>query len=161
LNRIAGPRPVATTKKNQSSLPLPLPTWSSRYSALRVHSEGALVYVAAEPNKPPNPSDFIENENQWLRDEPFLVTNNNKHFVVVESANSEDVGKAAMQVLKSKHPQYDFVLYAPYDGNPNYGIMMASWASYDIAKKALAVAKKINPSAFIWSCRYTGESCWH
>jgi hypothetical protein len=110
---------------------------------------------------PPNPSDFIENENEWLRKPPFQVTNNNKNFVIVGSAPDETSGKAAIEMLKLKHPQYDFALYAPYDGNTNYGIMMATWAPSDIAKKALAVARTINPKAYIWSCRSLRNTCWY
>ena len=168
LSRVSGPQPVVSTKKgNQSFLPLRLPMLSSRYGTLRAGNKSILVKVGEQPATPPNPlgyralspSDFIENENEWLRKQPFQVTDNNKHFVIVESFGNENDGKAAIKILKEKHPKYDFTLYAPYDGNTNYGIMIATWASFGIAQKALAVAKTINPTAFIWSCRSTGDTC--
>lgn len=99
-------------------------------------------------------------EMEYLRDAPFVVTKANKHFVMVASASSLDAAIREMNRLKSKAPQYDFVVYGPYQGNPNYAIMMATWVPFAVAKDALENAKKdVSPGSMIWSCRSEGDSC--
>jgi len=46
------------------------------------------------------------------------VTDTNKYFVIVGSARTREDGLRLMNKLKSKAPQYDFALYAPYGDNP-------------------------------------------
>ena len=100
------------------------------------------------------------NKENYLREAPFVVNQANKHFVVVASASSRDGAISEMKRLKLKAPQYDFVVYAPYGSNPNYAIMMATWAPMEIAKEALNNAQQdVAPDAFIWSCRSEGSSC--
>jgi hypothetical protein len=95
----------------------------------------------------------------YLNPAPIFITDKNKYFVIVASASTEGEGNKRLSELKSNHPAYDFELYAPYGSNRSYGIMIASWVSRERANEALAAAKKIEPTSFVWSCRGAGEEC--
>ena len=156
--RAAGPQPIASTatsrrdsvpstpqdqpggdKKSQWMMPVQL-------VAMRDGPSGD------EPRK-------ISWADIYLNPVPILITDKNKYFVIVGSASTEGEGTKKLAELKSKHPAYDFELYAPYGSNISYGIMIASWVSRERANEALGAAKKIEPTSFIWSCRGTGEEC--
>ncbi len=88
------------------------------------------------------------------------MNDNNKYFVVVGSARTEEEGLRLMKRLKTKAPQFDFVLYAPYGENQYYGVMMATWVPRGVALEALKLARRhVAPDAYLWACRSSGESC--
>lgn len=153
---------VATTKKNSSRSPrygppvmLASMDFEPRQYTLSTGWNGGISnislcnYYLAENNHP-----------EFLREPPFVVTKANKYFVIVSSAPSRDAAIAEMHRLKRKAPQYDFVVYLPYKDNPNYAIMMATWVPYDVARKALELAKRdVKSDAYIWACRREGDGC--
>jgi hypothetical protein len=74
-----------------------------------------------------------------------------QYFVIVKSVKSEDEGKTAIAKLRHSFPKYDFALYAPYEGNPWWGIMMAAWVPKSDAQQVLKVAKtEVSPDSYIW-----------
>lgn len=93
-----------------------------------------------------------ESESEFLAEAPYFVNDTNKYFVIMGSAGSERAGRRMMNNYKNAAPQYDFLLYGPYSGNPAYAIMIATWVSSDIAKRAqaegLAVIKKMKKDNF-------------
>jgi hypothetical protein len=96
----------------------------------------------------------------FLRDRPYYINKYNKYFVIVGDASTREEGMSAMNRLKKKAPQFDFVLYEPYGTNTNYGIMMATWVPREVALEALQLARhQVARDAFIWACRSTGDSC--
>ena len=110
---------------------------------------------------------FDEFESEFLAGAPYVVNDTNKYFVIVGSAASKSAGVKMMNKFKMASPEHDFALYPPYRGNLNYGVMIASWVSRDVAMKAqaegLEVAKKAlkddfkekRDTPFIW-CYPTG-----
>ena len=125
-----------------------------QYANLRNIDEGISVqpvdHHVDEPDKSVN----------YLREVPFVVTDANKNFVMVSSVKSEQDALKEVKRLKRKAPQFDFVAYAPYRGNPNFAIMMATWVSDSVAKAALEDAKTfVNTDSIIWSCRDRGSYC--
>lgn len=106
------------------------------------------------------PADNGAAARDYLRETPYVVTRANKYFVMVASVGSLEDARSEAQRLKRKAPQFDFVVYSPYDGNPNYAIMMATWVPRDVAEAALADAKEfVSRGSIIWSCRSEGDSC--
>jgi len=88
-----------------------------------------------------------------LREPPFVITKRNRHFAMVGSADDLATAKKTANDFKKKHPQFDFVAYDRYEGNP-YSIMMATWVSYAVAAKAVEFAKiHIQHDSLVWSCR--------
>ena len=115
---------------------------------------GAELVLAANHSSEPGASQ------KYLRDVPFLVTRGNKHFVIVSSVKSYEGALSEVRRLKSRAPQFDFVAYGPYKGNPYHAIMMATWVPYSVAKDALANAREfVNRDSYIWSCPDEGENC--
>lgn len=100
-------------------------------------------------------------ETEYLRDVPYYITKANRNFVMVASVGSAEEAFATVRRFKEKAPQFDFVAYAPYDEEkPSYAIMMATWVSWSVAKRALADAREhVAPDAIIWSCRGLGDRC--
>jgi len=154
-----GPQPISSTAApRQNTAPPAPPDRSGRGKKSQwvlpvqlVSSEGA----SNEQNKPQK----ISWADIYLNPVPIFITDENKYFVIVGDALSEAEGKKKLSDLKSKYPAYDFELYAPYGSNKHYGIMIASWVSKERAAEALAAAKKIDRTSFIWSCRSKGDSC--
>ena len=117
-------------------------------------------YPAMSPMMFADSHNSQEDQTDFLREPPFVVTRANKHFVMVASARSYETAVSEIKRLKRKAPQYDFVVYAPYRSNTNYAIMMATWVPYDLAKRVLELAKRdVNPGSIIWSCRSEGNDC--
>lgn len=113
--------------------------------------------VLAQDNLPLN---LPKPQTEFLRDAPVFVNNSNKYFVIVGSSSTKEDGISLMNRLKKKAPAYDFELYEPYGENSHYGVMMATWVPYDVAKEALQLARRyVAPDALIWSCRSSGDSC--
>ena len=107
-----------------------------------------------------NHADEPETTGKYLRDPPFLITRGNKHFVIVSSVRYEKDLLSEIRRLKVKAPQFDFVAYAPYKGNPYHAIMMATWVCYSVAKEALENAQKfVKSDSYIWSCPSEGDNC--
>ena len=114
LSRVNGPQPVATTKeKNSSSGSRHLRSNLSRYANSGLPARNLLVLVGTTPLTQPNPKDFIEEETGWLRQQPFYITEKNKHFVIVASAPDEAAGKLELKtsnrnilnmISRSMHP---------------------------------------------------------
>jgi len=97
---------------------------------------------------------------KYLRDPPFLITKGNKYFVIVSSVKTYEGALSEVRRLKLKAPQFDFVAYAPYGDNTFYGIMMATWVRYSVAKEAVANAKKyVAGDSYIWKCPNEGDRC--
>jgi hypothetical protein len=162
LTQVVGPRPVSTTASSPREIRTPPPEeqlgiqkrsrWNRAggYQLALFDNESNLFYIT---DKKPSWADI------YLNPLPVWITEGNKYFVIVGSVGDEAAGKKQMSQLKAKNPEYDFELYAPYGSNKYYGIMMASWASKQRANEALAVAKRIERTSFIWSCRDTGDTC--
>jgi len=152
LARALGPRPVERTDAAKQS------RRSGRNEPIVLaSSDPSAMFLLAQ-----NQSGFQLPTVQtgFLRDPPFYVNDSNKYFVIVGSARSHEAGVRLMNRLKSKAPQYDFALYAPYGDNPYYGVMMASWVPRDVALQALRLARRdVAADAYLWACRSSGESC--
>jgi hypothetical protein len=152
LSRALGPTPVARTDSGKQS-------WRDGRKGLIVlassDSSAPLLVAQKEPDfELPKP------QTGFLRDPPFYVNDANKYFVIVGSARTRQDGLRLMNQLKSKTPQYDFALYAPYGDNPYYGVMMASWVPRDVAAEALRLARRdVARDAYLWACRSSGQSC--
>jgi len=150
---VQGPTAVARTgstiKRSQNS---------GLGSLVLVSAAGTSTYFVLSQNN--SPLDLTKPQTEFLRDPPVFINNSNKYFVIVGSAPTKEDGISLMNRLKNKAPTYDFELYAPYDGNSYYGVMMATWTPYDVAKEALQLARRfVAPDAFIWSCRSSGDTC--
>jgi hypothetical protein len=152
LTRALGPTPVARTDARQQSR--------------RDGRRDLIVLASADPSAIPllaqNEQSFELPEPQtgFLRDPPFYVNDSTKYFVIVGSARTREEGLRLMNQLKSKAPQYDFTLYAPYGDNPYYGVMMASWVPRDVALEALRLARRdVARDAYLWACRSSGQNC--
>jgi len=112
-----------------------------------------------------------ESESEFLAEAPYFVNDTNKYFVILGSAGSKKAGIGMMNNYKKAAPQYDFALYPPYRGNPAYAVMIATWVSGNIAKKAqaegLAVVKELmkddfvakRDTPYIWCYPYGISSC--
>ena len=158
---------VASTKDQARGIAPRLGTYTANVDPMRIRDGVILAgFVVAPPNRSGRPAEWVAGEAveyrhaDFLLDPPIFITKANKNFVMVASASSQEAAIREMNRLKHKAPQFDFVVYAPYRGNPNYAIMMASWVSYSVAKQALELAKKhVNPGSIIWSCRSEGTSC--
>ncbi len=135
------------------------------YRAARVDLEGFGMLMHGLQENPARGSASTAADNgaaarDYLRETPYVVTRANKYFVMVASVGSLEDARSEAQRLKRKAPQFDFVVYSPYDGNPNYAIMMATWVPRDVAEAALADAKEfVNRGSIIWSCRFEGDRC--
>jgi hypothetical protein len=167
-----GPVVADTRKKKKNSSWSPPVRWSPAVtrseqspdtlaSAQAISWRGLLMSVSDTriPPPPPLPDEPLAS-NGYLRDAPYVVTRANKYFVIVGSVSTLEAGLAEMDRLKRRAPNYDFVLYEPYGDNIRYGIMMATWVSFDVARKVLALAKRnVNPQSYIWACRHEGNRC--
>ncbi|AAZ27756.1 hypothetical protein [Colwellia psychrerythraea] len=96
-----------------------------------------------------------------LQDPPYIITNSRKYFTIVYSTPDFAEAKRKAKRLKRKFPELDFVVYDKYPDNANYGIMMATWTSKEIANRAAKFAKEhIRNDSFVWHCRGTdGMTC--
>jgi hypothetical protein len=104
--------------------------------------------------------DMVDKPSDYLRETPFVVTDANKNFVMVSSVSSEQDAIKEVKRLKRRAPQFDFIAYGPYRGNPSYAIMMATWVSDSVAAAALKDAKEfVSAGSIIWSCRERGSYC--
>jgi len=122
----------------------------------RQFSSDARDQYVLNGNSPGEPETTFD----YLRESPFFVTKANKFFVIVSSVKSYDDALKEIRRLKAKAPQFNFVAYAPYKDNPYYGILMATWVRYSVAKEALENAKKfVKSDSYIWSCPNEGDSC--
>jgi len=102
----------------------------------------------------------VTTTSNFIRELPYVVNKANKHFVMVASVGSPQDAINEAKRLKRRAPQFDFVAYSPYAGNPSYAIMMATWVPWTVAKQALADAQKyVNSGSLIWSCRKEGSNC--
>ena len=107
-----------------------------------------------------NHVDTMDAPSEYLRGTPYVVTNANKNFVMVSSASSKQRAIEAVKTLKRDAPQFDFIAYAPYRGNQNFAIMMATWVPWTVAKAALKDAVEAGlTGSMIWSCRSRGSNC--
>jgi SPOR domain len=153
LKRVEGPAEVARTNSRiRSSGPAPLrePVLAAvpAINPVRWTVGGVELTQAGATNE------------EFLRDPPAYVNESNKYFVIVGSVPSEQGAVRLMNRLKAKAPKYDFVVYMPYGGNPNYAVMMATWVSKEVADKALRAARaEVVSDAYLWACRSSGESC--
>ena len=154
LSRALGPAPVARTDAPKQSRLDRTENPAALAAARPMFKFVAQGYTGSElPLISPPRTGF-------LREAPFYVNDYNKYFVIVGAAASREEAVKLMNKLKAKAPQHDFVVYAPYGSNTNYGVMMASWAPRDVATEALRQARKdVAADAFLWSCRGSGESC--
>ncbi len=154
---------VATTRRRRSSL------WHSPTRNVGLARRPATTGLSmrwrfmrvdeSQPVVPPPPPPGKE-EDEFLREAPYVVTRANKYFVIVGSAPTREAGIAEMERLKKRAPRYDFVLYEPYGDNTSYGIMTATWVPLDVARRALAVARRdVNPHSYLWACRHEGREC--
>lgn len=144
FERVLGFRAVASTRERQDSSGLP-----TGRTVTGSRSQGLLVLVGQAEDLP-----------DLLNEPPFLITDSNKHFVIVGSVDSLEGAIGEMERLKRKAPQYDFEVYAPYEGSAYHSIMMATWVSREVAEMAVDLAKRdVKGDAFIWACRSTGETC--
>lgn len=147
--RVSGPVPVARTDGHKRG-------WRDGQGDLIVLASAAMPLVAH--NDPGYK--LREPQRSFLREPPFYVNDSNKYFVIVGSSPTREEGLRLMNRLKSKAPQFDFALYKPYGSNSYYGVMMASWVPYDVAVKALQLARRyVASDAYVWACRSSGESC--
>ena len=160
LSRAIGPRPIASTA-TQTRTTAPPPPEEQIKGEKHSRSGSWKSYVQLVTARAPAPIQIrnVAWADIYLNPVPFFITDKNKYFVIVSSVRSETQGKQKMSDLKSRYPAYDFELYAPYGANPYYGIMIASWVSRERAAEALAAAKKIEPTSFLWACRGSGERC--
>lgn len=102
----------------------------------------------------------IDTPSDYLRETPYVVTDANKDFVMISSVGSQEDAIKEVKRLKRKAPQFDFIAYGPYRGNPNFAIMMATWVSNSVAQAALKDAQKyVSRGSMIWSCRERGSYC--
>jgi len=157
--RALGPQPISSTAASRRDIAPPAPPdqlGGEKKSQWIIPVQlVAMQDNSTEHNKPQK----ISWADIYLNPVPIFITDKNKYFVIVESASNEAEGMKRLSELKSRYPTYDFELYAPYGSNAYYGIMIASWVSRERATEALAAAKKIERTSFIWSCRSTGDRC--
>jgi hypothetical protein len=160
LAPVMGPRAIASTAPmNRGQVRPPQEQLrGTKRSGLNVET-ARIVLVAMSGAKIPNARSDASWADVYLNPTPLLITDKNKHFVIVGSAPNEAAGRKLMNDLKAQYPDYDFELYGPYGSNPSYGIMMAAWVSQERAAEALRAAKKIEPTSLIWSCRGSGDEC--
>jgi hypothetical protein len=159
--RARGPDPVAQTGGTQQRsgiAPASPLLVAAAYDGPVDHDAGLLVLL--QQPEVPTLEELQAGQTGWLRDRPFYITDFNKYFVIVGSARTEEEGRQMLRRLKSKSPQYDFQLYAPYGSNTYYGVMMATWVPRDVAQQALEAAKRdVVADAYLWACRSTGQAC--
>jgi hypothetical protein len=152
LSRALGPTPVAQTTAGKHS------RRDGRKGLIGLASAGSSALLLVAQKEPD--FELPKPQTGFLREPPFYVTDANKYFVIVGSARTREDGLRLMNRLKSKAPQHDFALYAPYGDNPYYGVMMASWVPRDVALEALQLARRdVAHDAYLWACRSSGESC--
>ncbi len=151
---------IISDSRDTASLPIHI----GPARAFRVRATGQFITVASRKDAnapPPQPAGRMTSTSRselYLRDSPYVVNNNNKYFVLVASVFSASDAAREIDRLKSKAPQYDFVAYAPYQGNPAYAIMMATWVSKEVAYQALEEARRdVAGDAFVWKCPQSGE----
>jgi hypothetical protein len=159
--RASGPAPVARTDEKHSQDDRNGPRrWFAASPIIgdprRLHQVHApVVTLAGDEAGQPSPS-----KTGFLRQVPFYINDANKYFVIVGSAPSEEAARKLLTRLKTKAPQYDFVLYAPYGGNTNFAIVMACWVPRSVALEALRFAQRdVAQDAYLWACRSSGDSC--
>jgi hypothetical protein len=158
--RVPFPVPVADSRNFSHNLPEYRTYWVSSTENLGVRPQFAMLGDTPAAGAPMEPAAEPLPESAYIQDVPFYVTKANRNFVIVAAAGSSEDAFDTVRRLKAKAPQFDFVAYAPYQGNPNYGVMMATWVSWPVAQQALADARKyVAADAFIWSCRELGDSC--
>jgi len=130
------------------------------FASLMAGLEETIETNESDPSGEHNDTAQVAVVSEYINELPFVVTRGNKHFVMVGSANSRDGAISEVMRLKARAPQFEFVAYPPYKGNSKFAIMMATWASWSVANKALADAKEyVNPGSYIWSCRAEGDNC--
>lgn len=152
LSRALGPASIARTDAPKRSW---FEGWGNK---IVLAAADPLPMQLVELNEPA--FKLPETQTGFLRDPPFYVTDANKYFVIVGSAQSRQQGLSLMNRFKAKAPQYEFALYGPYGDNPYFGVMMASWVPRDVAAEALRLARRdVVPDAYLWACRSTGERC--
>ena len=152
LSRALGPTPVARTDARKEG------RHDGRGGLIVLASSDPSATLVVAQNEPAFA--LPEPQTGFLRDPPFYVNDANKYFVIVGSARTREEGLRLMDQFKSKAPQYDFALYAPYGDNPYYGVMMASWVPHDVALEALRLARRdVARDAYLWACRSSGQSC--
>jgi len=154
-----GPRVVDTQnvaytpfrEKNQG--PVRSGFHGARYTLASFAEDADMKLMAIQTDEPSTSVDY-------LRDVPFVVTEANKYFVMVASVRTLEDAQSEAARLKRKAPQFDFVAYAPYKGNPSFAIMMATWVPRSVAEAALAEAKEhVSSGSIIWKCRQEGDRC--
>lgn len=156
--RPAGPEPISSTAPPRRDI-APTSPEDRPGRGKRSQITAPIVLIQMREGSSPSARRNISWADIYLNPLPLVITEKNKYFVLVGSASSEANGRKQLSELKSRYPNYDFELYAPYGSNRSYGIMIASWVSRERANEALAVARNIDVSSFIWACRSTGEEC--
>jgi hypothetical protein len=107
--------------------------------------------MTAEAGQPDNKSNETWAE-RYLRPSPILLTKSNQYWVIVASANNEGEGRVVIQRLKEKYPKYDFALWSPFPPSVHWGIMMATWVSYQESVEVRNLARRdINKTSYIWA----------
>ena len=158
--RVPFPPPVADSRNFSHHRQDPRTFWVSDDRISQARIQFAMLGEAPAVGTSENPAAGPLPETEYIRNVPFYITKANRNFVIVASAGSAEEAFATVRRLKEKTPQFDFVAYAPYRGNPYYGIMMATWVPWSVAKQALADAREyVADDAYIWSCRDLGDSC--
>lgn len=158
--RVPFPPPIVDTRNLSSPQPLPELYLASNASIQEFLPEFFSADAGAEVLLAANHSDAPIATHKYLRDVPYLVTRGNKHFVIVSSVKSHRGALSEIRRMKSRAPQFDFVAYGPYKGNPYYAVMMATWVPYSVAKEALTNARQfVNSDSYIWSCPSEGDNC--
>lgn len=157
--RVPFPPPVIDSRNNISQSP-----------RLDNHQEqGMFAYASYGPpmNEEPLSIDpdvsMSEGEakaNTWLKAPPYVVTEANKYFVIVSSVRTFEQAVQEVRRLKRRAPELDYVVYGPYQDNPNHAIMVATWLNRADAEFALEQTRAVlRMDARLWRCPREGEQC--
>ena len=154
LFKNAGPGPIQTTTHNFHN---PLSRSIIQQANFRRKSE---VYPSSHLDANGSITSVQSLERNFIRDTPFVVIDENKYFVIVESIIDRNEAIRRSRELNATVGELDFVVYPPYRGNPYHAIMAATWVDRRTANQALSLARSlVAEDSFLWACRSDGVFC--
>jgi hypothetical protein len=97
----------------------------------------------------------------FLKQPPSVITDENSFFVIAGSPQTEKDTDMQYKDKVAAHPNIDFSIYAPYDSNTYYSLMMGTWLSESEANRVIQIATQLGlqPKPYLWRCKGRGLSC--
>lgn len=87
----------------------------------------------------------------YLREPPSVLTDENNKFVIASSPDSADQADAIYKKLTSAYPSVDFMIYPPYQSNTHYALMLGTWLSSAEAQRVLQIGKSMGLNPYLWT----------